>query len=194
MVSRLRVFIAASESAVRKKISGIIIKAGYQVVAEAEDGPGALRLIRTVAADMVILDFDLTGINGIEVAKIIEEEKIAPIILLTSGRQRDLVEKAREFWIFAFLMKPVTEGGLLSAVDSALLSFQREQELQKEVDKLKDTLETRKLVEKAKGILMQNIGFSEAEAFQRIQRQSMEKGKPMKQIAEAIILTYDLKK
>lgn len=187
-----KIFIASQDTSSRKKVKNILIKSGYTVVGEADDGISALRLIRSMEPDLVIADFDLPGMTALELGKILEEDRIAPIIIISPSWEMEVVEKARESWIFAFVVRPIDERNLLTAAETALLNYDRMMKLEKEVAKLKDTLETRKLVEKAKGILIEQLGIFEAEAFRKIQHQSMDKGLPMKQVAEAIILTYDI--
>ncbi|KKM10193.1 Fis family transcriptional regulator [Clostridiales bacterium PH28_bin88] len=189
-----KIFVASGDETIRRTLKSILTKEGYHVVGEGEDGAGTLRGVRSVIPDLVILDADIPGTSGMEVAKILEEDRLAPIILLTSTWQKELVQKAKEFWVLSFVVKPISDTILLPAVESALATFHRVRNLEKEVAKLKDTLESRKLVEKAKGILMQNLGLSEAQAFRRIQQQSMNKSMTMKAVAEAIILAFEMQK
>ncbi|GAW92003.1 ANTAR domain-containing response regulator [Calderihabitans maritimus] len=191
---RCKIFIATNDSSLLKKLKTILTKEGYLVTGEAEEGHIALRMIRSMAPDLVILDVELPGMNGLEIAKIIEEDKLAPVILLTPNWQKDYVEKAKEHWVFAFLVKPVEESSLLPLVEVTLVNFQKMLKLEQEVNRLKETLETRKLVERAKGILMETLGLTEGQAFRRIQKQSMDKCVSMRAIAEAIILAHDISK
>lgn len=187
-----KILIASQDASLRRKLKNILTKSGYNVVGEADDGVNTLRMVRTIAPDLVILDYELHGIATIELAKIIEEDRLAPIIIISSSWERELVEKARESWIFAFLVRPINEGNLLASAEAALINYNRMLKLEEEVSKLKNTIETRKIIEKAKGLLMEHLGLSEAEAFRKIQHQSMDKCIPMKQVADAIILTYDI--
>lgn len=193
-MDRSKIFLALSDTTLRKKIKQVLTKEGYQVTGEAEEGNEALRKIRLLTPDLVILESDLPGLNGLEVAKIIEEDRLAPVLLITSYWQNDLLQKVRESWVFALVSKPVQAANLVAAVESAMLNFERIVQLEQEVNKLKETLATRKLIERAKGILMETMGLTEAEAFRRIQKQSMDKCTSMKAIAEAIIMAYDLQK
>ncbi len=190
-MDRLKIFIATPDKNSLKQIKNIILKNGYKIIAEAEDGPSALRFAHTLDFDLAIIDFNLPAINGIEVSRVIQENKNAPVILIISARNKNIIEKARDLWIYSFLMKPITENNLMAAVDSTMMGFEKERKLQKELTKLQNTIETRKIVEKAKGLLMQSFDLSEQEAFRKIQKQSMERGKSMKKIAEAIILLYE---
>jgi response regulator NasT len=187
-----KIFLASQDTALRKRLKNMLSKNSYNVVGEAGDAISALRLIRAMGPDLVIVDFELQGMPAMDLIKIIEEDRIAPVIIIASTWERELVEKNRQSWIFAFLVRPIDERNLLAAADSALMNFERMLILEKEVAKLKDTLETRKVVEKAKGLLMEKLALTELEAFRKIQHQSMDKGIPMKQVADAIILTYDI--
>jgi response regulator NasT len=126
--------------------------------------------------------------DGIDAAKMISEEEIAPVLLLTAYSQKDLIERAKEAQVFAYLVKPFKETDLLPAIEVAISRFQEIQELLKELGSVKSALEVRKLIDRAKGILMDKYGLKEHEAFRRIQLQSMNTRKAMKDIAEAIIL------
>lgn len=191
-MDRSKIFVALADAALRKRIKQILTKEGYLVTGEAEDGPLALRQIRALAPDMVITEAELPGMGGMEVAKIIAEDRLAPVLLVASSLHGDFVQRARESWVFALVSPPVQASNLIPAVESAMLNFRKIVRLEEEVDKLKETLQTRKLVEKAKGILMETLGLPEAEAFRRIQKQSMDKCTSMKAIAEAIILAHEL--
>lgn len=187
-----KIILSFQDTSFRRKLKNIFTKSGYTVVGEAEDGVNTLRMIRAMAPDLVILDFDIQGMNALELAKIVEEDRLAPIIVISSVWERELAEKARESWIFAFMVRPINEGNLLASAETAMMNFERMVQLEKEVNRLKDTIETRKIVEKAKGLLMEKLAMSEAEAFRKMQHQSMDKCIPMKQVADAIILTYDI--
>jgi response regulator NasT len=127
-----------------------------------------------------------------ELTKIMEEDKIAPVILLTSTWEQHFFEKAQNSWVFAFLVKPIQEGHLLATSSFVINAFQRMLALEHQVRELKDTLETRKLIDRAKGILMKKLGLSEDESYRKIQQESMDQCLPMKEIAEKVILTYDI--
>jgi AmiR/NasT family two-component response regulator len=130
--------------------------------------------------------------DGIEAATVLTEEKIAPVLLLTAYSQEDLIERAREAGVVGYLVKPFRESNLAPAIEVTLARFEEFRAVQKEVDDLKEALETRKLVDRAKGILMDSQGLTEHEAFRRIQKMSMNTRRPMKEIAEAIVLTHDM--
>ena len=189
-----RIVIADGDSTFRKNLKGMLTKAGYVVTGEAEDGLSALKIIRSREPELVILNSKLAVMDGFEVAKIVEEDRLAPVLLLANYDQQELLSKAKDCMISAILVKPIDEINLFSTIEITLLNHVRVIKLQKQVQELKETLESRKVVERAKGILMENLGISETEAFKRIQKQSMNKRASMKAIADAIIMANDLSK
>uniref|UniRef100_A0A7V3ZH89 Transcriptional regulatory protein PdtaR n=1 Tax=Dictyoglomus thermophilum TaxID=14 RepID=A0A7V3ZH89_DICTH len=189
----VRVLIAEDEPIVRMDLKEILESQGYEVVGEASDGQVAIELARKLKPDVIIMDIRMPNLDGIEAAKILTQENIAPIIFLTAYSDRELVEKAKEVGVVAYIVKPFKESDLFPAIEIAIARFKEFQLLRKEVEDLKDALETRKLVDRAKGILMDREGLKEHEAFRLIQKASMDKRKPMKEIAQAIILAYELK-
>jgi two-component system, response regulator PdtaR len=138
------------------------------------------------------MDIKMPDMDGIEAAKILTEERISPVVLLSAYSQRQLVDRAREAGVTAYLVKPYREEDLTPAIEVALARFREFQELEKQVADLQQALETRKLVDRAKGILMDKQGLSEAEAFRKIQKMSMDNRKAMKEVAEAIILAHQV--
>jgi len=189
-LERARVMIGDDESIIRMDLREMLTNLGYLVVGEAGDGRSAVNLARELKPDVVILDIKMPGMDGIEAARILTEEKIAPVVLLTAYSQRDLVERAKEAGVVGYITKPMRESDLTPAIEVAMARFSEFRALEKEVGDLKQALETRKLVDRAKGILMDTQGLSEAEAFRRIQKMSMNKRKTMKDVAEAIILAH----
>jgi len=190
-VRKTRIVIADDESIIRMDLKEMLTNLGYLVIGEAGDGRSAVSLARELRPDLVIMDIKMPDMDGIEAARILTEEEIAPVILLTAYSQRELIEGAKEAGVVAYLVKPFRESDLAPAIEVALARFKEFQDLKKEVGDRKEALETRKLVERAKGILMDTQGLSEAEAFRRIQKMSMNTRKPMKEVAEAIILAYE---
>jgi response regulator NasT len=166
---------------------------GYLVVGEAGDGQSAVNSARELKPDIVIMDIKMPQMDGIDAAKVLTQEKIAPVLLLTAYSQRDLVDRAKEAGVVGYLVKPFREQEIGPAIDIALARFQEFRELEKQVGDLNETLETRKIVDRAKGILMDTQHLTEAEAFRKIQKMSMNTRKPMKEIAEAIILAQEAK-
>ena len=187
-MDRTRVIIADDESLIRMDLREMLVNLGYLVVGEVGDGRSAVNLARELKPDVVIMDIKMPDVDGIDAAKILTEERIAPVILLTAYSQKDLVERAKEAGVVGYMVKPFRESDLVPAIEVALARFKEFEALHKEVKDLQLALETRKLVDRAKGILMDSQGLSEAEAFSKIQKMSMNTRKPMKEVAEAIIL------
>ncbi|HDN79610.1 MAG: response regulator [Chloroflexi bacterium] len=188
---RTRIIIADDESIIRMDLKEMLTNLGYLVIGEVGDGRSAVNLARELKPDLVIMDIKMPDMDGIEAARILTEEDIAPVILLTAYSQRELIERAKEAGVVAYLVKPFRESDLAPAIEIALARFEEFRAVKKETEDLREALETRKLVERAKGILMDTQGLSEAEAFRRIQKMSMNTRKPMKEVAEAIILAYE---
>ncbi|HAP93714.1 MAG TPA: response regulator [Desulfotomaculum sp.] len=188
-----RIVLVDSDAVFRKNIKAMLTRLGYWVVGETGDGLGALKLVRSRQPDMLIIEAEVPGMSGLEVARIVHEDKLAPVVVLACSGAPGLLEKAKGARVAALLVKPVDEASLLPAVELALTNYQEIISLESQVKELKEALETRKLVEQAKGILMETIGITEAEAFKRMQRQSMNRRISMRQVAEAIILTQNLR-
>lgn len=188
-----RVILADSDMQWRKTIKAIITKAGFSVVGEAEDGLNALKQVRSRQPDLLIIEAMGQGMSGLEVARLLYEDKLAPVVVFASLINNEILEKAKEAHAAALLAKTVDEVNLLAVIEIALTNYQELIRLENQVSELKETLETRKAIERAKGILMETIGLTEAEAFKRMQKQSMNKRISMRQLAEAIILTHNLR-
>jgi AmiR/NasT family two-component response regulator len=189
-LDRTRVIIADDESLIRMDLREMLQNLGYLVVGEVGDGRSAVNLARELRPDVVIMDIKMPDMDGIDAAKVLTEEHIAPVILLTAYSQKDLVERAKEAGVVGYMVKPFRESDLVPAIEVALARFKEFETLHKEVNDLQVALETRKLVDRAKGILMDTQSLSEAEAFRKIQKMSMNTRKPMKEVAEAIILAH----
>jgi AmiR/NasT family two-component response regulator len=190
-MERPRVIVADDESIVRMDLREMLESLGYLVVGEAGDGESAIHLSRELKPNIVIMDIKMPGMDGIEAGRLLTEERIAPVLLLTAYSQQDLVERAKEAGVMAYIVKPFQEADLAPAIEVALRRWQEFRSLEQEVEDLKEALETRKLVDRAKGILMDTQGLSEADAFRRIQKTSMDQRKPMKEVAEAIVLAHE---
>ncbi len=188
----MRILVADDESIILMDLREMLTSLGYLVVGEASDGRSAVNMARELGPDLVIMDIKMPDMDGIEAAKILTAEKIAPVLLLTAYSQQDLVERAKEAGVVGYLVKPFRESNLAPAIEITLARFEEFRALQKEVEDLKEALETRKLVERAKGILIDTQGMTEQEAFRRIQKMSMNTRRPMKEIAEAIILAHEV--
>jgi len=183
----LRILIADDESLRVMSLKGQLEALGHKVVAEASNGKEAVRLADELRPDLAILDIKMPEMDGIEAAQRITTARAIPIILLTAYSERELAERAASANVASYLMKPVSEQDLLPAIALAVSRFKEFQSLHQEVDDLRDALETRKLVERAKGILMRRLNLPEEEAFRRMQRRSQNENKRLGDIAEAII-------
>lgn len=187
-----RLVIADDESIIRMNLKETLVGLGYLVVGEAGDGVSVINLSRELRPDLVLMDIKMPKLDGIQAAKILTEEKIAPVLLLTAYSDRDLVERAKEAGVVNYVVKPFREAELLPAIEIAMARYQEFLEMDKQITDLKETLDTRKLVERAKGILMDSQGLKEAEAFRKIQQLSMNTRKSMKEIAQAILLANEI--
>ncbi|WP_018703280.1 MULTISPECIES: ANTAR domain-containing response regulator [Sporomusaceae] len=183
----LRIVIADNESIIRMDLKEMLEEAGHTVVGEAVNGQKAVELAKKYRPDLVIMDVKMPNMDGITAAKLISTEKLAPVLLLTAFSQKEIVEKAKESGVLAYLVKPVKEANLFPAIEIALSRFGEMKELEKELEDLKHSLETRKILDRAKGILMDAHHLNESEAFRRIQQYSMAKRISIREVAEAII-------
>ncbi|WP_297569233.1 ANTAR domain-containing response regulator [uncultured Anaerovibrio sp.] len=183
----LKIVIADDETIIRMDMKELLEEAGHQAVGEAANGAKAVELTKRLKPDLCIFDVKMPEMDGIEAANIVSREKIAPVVLLTAFSQPDIVKKASEAGVLAYLVKPVQESNLFPAIEVAMSRYQEMQALEDELLKVKDTLAMRKLLDRAKGILMDAHNISESQAFSRIQKYSMAKRKTIKEVAEAII-------
>ncbi len=188
---KTRVLLAEDETIARVDLRELLTSLGYLVIGEAGDGTEAVRLARDLKPDIVIMDIEMPELDGIEAAKILYDEKVCPVLLLTAFSQRELVERARSAGVMGYLVKPWRDSEVTPAIEVALARYDETRTLDQEVADLKEKFETRKLIDRAKGILMDQKGLSEAEAFRRIQKMSMNMRRPMKEIAQAIVITAD---
>ncbi len=193
-VAQTRVVIADDESIIRMDLKEMLNGLGYQVVGEAGDGRQAIQMARELKPDLVIMDIKMPEMDGIQAARVLTEEKIAPVLLLTAYSQQELVSGAREAGVVGYIVKPFRQDELMPAIEVALSRFREFRELEKEMGDLKETLEARKVIERAKGVLMDQYGLKEADAFRRIQKLSMDTRKSMREIAEAILLAREIDK
>lgn len=184
----LRVLIADDESIRLLSLRAQLAALGHQVVAEASTGEDAVILARSTQPDLAILDIKMPIMDGIEAAEQITQSRPIPIILVTAYGESQLVERAARANISAYLMKPVAKEDLLPAITLALARFREFQAMRQEVADLREALEARKVIEKAKGILMRRLDLTEDEAFRRLQRQSQEGNRKLAQVAEAIVV------
>lgn len=187
-MARLTVLIADDDPIIRLDLKQMLESLEYEVVAEAGDGQLAVELAREHKPDICILDVKMPVMDGIEAVGIITEENIAPTILLTAYSDRELVTRAKDAGVFAYLVKPFKPSDLPPAIEVARSRFEQNAQLNKEVKNLSERLDARKAIDRAKGILMKEQGLDEAEAYRRIQLQSMNLRKSMREVADAIIL------
>ncbi|MEU6743283.1 ANTAR domain-containing response regulator [Streptosporangium sandarakinum] len=187
MSTQRRVVIAEDEALIRLDLKEMLEEDGYAVVAEAADGEAAVRLAAEHRPDLVILDVKMPVLDGISAAEQIVARRIAPCLILTAFSQRDLVERARDAGAMAYLVKPFTKSDLVPAIEMAVSRHEEIAALEREVGTLSDRLETRKLVERAKGLLMAQHGWSEPQAFRWIQKASMDRRLSMRQVAQIVV-------
>ena len=184
----LRVLIADDESIRLLSLAAQLAALGHRVVAEATQGDEAVRLAAEHQPDLAILDIKMPVMDGIEAAERITQARPIPIILVTAYSEAQLVERAARANISAYLMKPIAEDDLLPAITLALTRFREFESLRREVADLRDALEARKVVEKAKGILMRRLDLTEDEAFKRMQKQSQDTNRKLAEVAEAVVM------
>ncbi len=189
-----RVVVAEDESLIRMDIVEILRDNGFDVVGEAGDGETAVALATELRPDLVIMDIRMPQLDGIEAAKRLSENHIAPVVLLTAFSQKELVEQAVEAGALAYVVKPFTPNDLLPAIEVALSRYQQILTLEAEVADLVERFETRKLVDRAKGLLNERMGLTEPEAFRWIQKASMDRRTTMQAVAQAIIDQLGAKK
>ena len=182
-----RVVIAEDEALIRLDLAEMLEEEGYDVVGQAGDGERAIALAEELRPDLVVLDVKMPRLDGISAAQRIAEQRIAPVVILTAFSQRELVERARDAGAMAYLVKPFTKADLVPAVEMAVSRFAELQLLEAEVADLSERLETRKAVDRAKGVLQQRLELSEPDAFRWIQKTAMDLRLSMRQVAEGVI-------
>lgn len=183
----LKIVIADDEAVIRMDLKEILREAGHEVVGETANGRRAVAIVRDMHPDLVIMDIKMPDMDGIEAARLIAADHLAPVLLLTAFDDVELIERAKDAGVLAYLVKPVEEKNLFPAMEIALSRWQEMQSLEEELFAMRDSLETRKLLDRAKGILMQAHNISEAEAYRRMQRYSMEKRLSLKEVAAAVV-------
>ena len=183
----IRVLIAEDEALIRLDLKEMLEEEGYVVVAEVGDGQQAVDQARALRPDLVIVDVQMPVLDGLAAAEQIAGGGIAPVIVLTAFSQRELVERARDAGAMAYLVKPFSKNDLVPAIEVARARHQERVALDAEIGDLKERLETRKVVERAKGKLMADRGITEAEAFRWVQRTAMNERTSMKLVAQALL-------
>jgi AmiR/NasT family two-component response regulator len=187
-MSQKRIVIAEDEPLTRRDLREMLSNLGYLIVGEAGDGRSAVNLARELRPDLVIMDIKMPEMDGITASRTLTEERISPILLLTAYSDRELVEGATDAGVSGYIVKPFRESEVVPAIELALARFREFRALEKQLGDSREALETRRVVERAKGVLMDSLGLREAEAFRRIQKLSMNNRKSMREIAEAILL------
>ena len=184
---RPRVVVAEDEALIRLDLVEMLGEEGYEVVGEAGDGERAVELAEETRPDLVVLDVKMPRLDGIAAAERIARQGIAPVVILTAFSQRDLVERARDAGAMAYLVKPFTQADLVPAIEMAMSRFAELRHLESEVVDLTERLETRRAVDRAKGVLQGSLGLSEPEAFRWIQKTAMDLRLSMRQVAEGVV-------
>lgn len=179
--------IAEDEALIRMDLAEMLADEGFEVVGEAGDGQRAIELAQTLRPDLVVLDVKMPVLDGIAAAERIAAQRIAPVVILTAFSQRELVERARDAGAMAYLVKPFSATDLVPAIEMAVSRFAELSQLEAEVGDLTERLETRKLIDRAKGVLQSDLGLSESESFRWIQKTAMDLRLSMRQVAEGVI-------
>lgn len=189
----MRVLIAEDEALIRMDMREMLVEEGHEVVGEARDGSEAIELARGLAPDVIFMDVKMPGLDGIAAASIIGAERIAPVVMVTAFSQSRYVAEASTAGAMGYLVKPFSKKDILPAMAVAVARFTEARTLEAEVTDLEERLETRKVVDRAKGVLMAE-GIAEPEAFRRLQKLAMDKRKSLREVAEAVLLAADVKK
>jgi len=179
--------VAEDEALIRLDLVEMLGEQGYEVVGEAADGERAVELAESLRPDLVLMDVKMPKLDGIAAAERIARARIAPVVMLTAFSQRELVERARDAGAMAYLVKPFSESDLAPAIEMAVSRFAELQLLEAEVAELTERLETRKALDRAKGVLQAQLGLSEPEAFRWIQKTAMDLRLSMRQVADGVL-------
>ena len=191
MKPSLRVVVAEDEALIRLDLVEMLTEAGYEVVGQAGDGEAAISITEKEKPDLVVMDVKMPKLDGISAAERIANQRIAPVVILTAFSQRDLVERARDAGAMAYLTKPLTIEDLMPAIELAVSRFQEIKQLDAEITDLQEQLKARKLIEKAKGILMKNLKINEPEAFKWMQKTAMDKRRSMTDVAQLVMDEFE---
>lgn len=182
-----RVVIGDDEGIIRMDLGEMLREAGHHIVGEAADGVQALALVREKRPDIVLLDIRMPKLDGIHAARMIGYEHIAPVVLLTAYHRQDMVMQAGESGVFGYLVKPISGLQLFPAMEIAIAQFLRQEKAYQQLQEMNERMETRKLVEQAKGIMIRRLAISEEEAYRRLQQYSMQHRQPLKEVAQLIV-------
>jgi AmiR/NasT family two-component response regulator len=182
-----RVVLAEDEALIRLDLKEMLEEEGYEVVGETGDGETAVHMARDLHPDLVVMDIKMPGVDGLAAAERINEERLAPVLILTAFSQRDLVEGATQAGAMGYLVKPFQKSDVVPAIELAVARHQERVALEEEVTGLEERLETRKLVDRAKGILMDRYGMKEAEAFRFLQKAAMDGRLRLAEVAGRVV-------
>ena len=185
--ARARILVAEDEALIRLDLVEMLVDAGYDVVAQAGNGEQAVALSRELKPDLVMMDVRMPVLDGISAAEQIGKERIAPVVMLTAFSQKELVERARDAGVMAYIVKPFTASDLAPAIDIARARWGELHALEAEVADFVERLETRKVVDRAKGMLMDQLKIGESEAFRWIQKAAMDRRVGMREVADAVV-------
>ena len=189
-----RIVVAEDEALIRLDLVEMLVEAGHDVVGQASNGEQAVELVKELRPDLAIMDIKMPVLDGISAAERIAKARIAPVVLLTAFSQKELVERARDAGAMAYVVKPFTSNDLVPALEIALSRHAEISALESEIADMTDRFETRKLVERAKSLLISNMGLSEPEAFRWIQKTSMDRRLTMREVAETVLEQIGSKK
>lgn len=190
----LRILLAEDEALIRMDLAEMLTEAGHEIVGQAADGEQAVALAKETEPDLVVMDIKMPGIDGISAAEQIGKEGLAPVVMLTAFSDKNLVERARDAGVMSYVVKPFSAADVLPAIDIARARWAERKALESEVADLGERFETRKRVDRAKGLLMTQLKLSEAEAFRWIQKAAMDRRLSMREVADAVIAGMPAKK
>jgi response regulator NasT len=186
----MKILIAEDETIIRLDLRALLERAGFEVCAEARDGEEAVELARSERPDLAVLDVKMPKLDGIEAARRITDERPIPIVMVTAYGEAELVSRAVEAGVFGYLVKPFREQDLLPAIATARARHEELAALREEAESLAEALQARKVIERAKGLLMAKEGLTEEDAFARLRKASQVSGRPLKVVAEAVVATF----
>lgn len=190
-----KILVAMESNILTNKLKTILLESGYEVIDQVIDENEYLSKIRYLKPDIAIMDYKLISINGFEIARIVEDEKLCDVVIISDEQnceEKSSIEYIKSEYDFVIFTKPLKKDSFISTINLVIKNRKKIMQLEKKIEDLKSTLDARKDIEKAKGLLMKHLKLTEDQAFRRIQKQSMDKGISMKELAQAIILTYDL--
>ncbi len=191
-MSGIRILIADEEKRYRDILRQSLENLGYLIVGEAGDGVTTVNMVRQIRPDISLIDSSVSPANGIEIVRQLHQENLSPIIMTTTATNHDLVMRAREAGVLGYLVKPIKGDELMPIIEVARVRWLEQNARQRELDQLRDKLETRKVIERAKGYLMDSQGLHEAEAFRKIQRLAMNSRRTMREVAQAILIAQQI--